>query len=310
MSDFPYTIRNYNPDDFGSYLRLNLEANKIAPPVSRVSPQYLRERMDMPGYFPGLDLFVAELSGELVGYIGITRELSIGRVVLDCLVHPKYRRKSLATGLYHYAIRHAAGLGAQVAHVHIVENNSPAASLLSKLGFRFVRRFLEQRLLLSGLHLPDTEHTGLLCHHLQRGEEDKLTDIQNYSFTGTWGFSPNTIEEIIYRVNLAGCSPEDVILADEADMTIGYCWTTIALHEEADLSTDKGRICMLGVHPEHQGKGIGRILLSVGLSYLKSKGINVVELTVDSQNAPACALYNSAGFRIASNSLWYEKELY
>jgi len=64
---------------------------------------------------------------------------------------------------------------------------------------------------------------------------------------------------------------------------------------------------MLGVDPDYRGRGIGRIALLAGLSHLKNKGVQVVELTVDSENEVACALYHSVGFQTLTSSLWYEK---
>ena len=66
---------------------------------------------------------------------------------------------------------------------------------------------------------------------------------------------------------------------------------------------------MLGILPEHRGKGLGRCALAAGLTYLESRGIEAVDLTVDSENAEACALYDSAGFKIHSTTDWYEKKL-
>ena len=66
---------------------------------------------------------------------------------------------------------------------------------------------------------------------------------------------------------------------------------------------------MLGVDPDHWGRGIGKQVLLAGLSYLKSRGLRVVELTVDSKNKAACALYSSVGFKLWTSSLWYEKKL-
>jgi mycothiol synthase len=172
-----------------------------------------------------------------------------------------------------------------------------------------VRRFLELRLDLSETHLPKINQTASLCHHLRRGEEDKLAQIQNRSFANTWAYSPNTIEHIIYRTSLPSCSLEDIILACDADEPIGYCWTRINLGDKKAISGRKGRIYMLGVDPDHQGKGVGKQVLLAGLSHLKSKGIRIVELTVDSENKAACALYRSMGFEAWKSSLWYEKVL-
>ncbi|MBM4452102.1 MAG: GNAT family N-acetyltransferase, partial [Chloroflexi bacterium] len=69
----------------------------------------------------------------------------------------------------------------------------------------------------------------------------------------------------------------------------------------------RGRIYMLGVHPEHRGRGLGRKLLLAGMRQLKGKGLEVVEITVDSQNVAAVGLYRSLGFEVVEDTLWYEK---
>jgi mycothiol synthase len=66
---------------------------------------------------------------------------------------------------------------------------------------------------------------------------------------------------------------------------------------------------MLGVDPDYRGRGLGRQLLLVGLSYLKSKSLRVAVLTVDSENKAARVLYKSVGFELWKSSLWYEKRL-
>jgi len=308
MSKPAYIIRNFRPDDFSSYVELNVDASKLAPTGRPTSPQALSEELGRPGYLPEQDLFMAELAGKAVGYIDVRPEPGIGRAVLDCFVHPEHRRKGLATELFHHASRRARELGARVAHVNVLEENVAAKALLSKLGFRFVRRFLHLTLELSEVHLLQEEQFALLHRHLQRGEEDKLTRIQNRSFAGTWGYNPNTLEEIVYRLNMIGCSPEDVILIFGGDRPVGYCWTLVN-PEASTAGTNVGRIYMLGVDPDYRGSGIGKRALLAGLAHLKGKGIEVAELTVDSQNEAACALYKSGGFQISSTSAWYEKAL-
>ena len=66
---------------------------------------------------------------------------------------------------------------------------------------------------------------------------------------------------------------------------------------------------MIGVDPDYRNTGIGRELLLAGLSYLKSQGLEVAQLTVDSENWVARALYRSLGFEVCHTSLWYEKRL-
>jgi len=305
MADSTYIIRKYIPDDFNSYVQLIIEAEKQDLTGRCTSPTVLGEHLDRPYHCPEQNLLIAESDGKAIGYIDVTPEPGIGRVILDCLVQPRYRRKGLATELSYNAIHRAAELGVRVVHVNVSQGNIAAKNLLSKLGFELVRIYHELRLQLSKVYLPDVDQFASTCRHLQHGEEAKLTQIQNRSFTGSWGFNPNTTEEISYCINSSNCSPQDVIQAIEADKTIGYCWTRINLHE----NMCKGLIHMIGVDPDYRGRGLGRLLLLAGLSYLKSREVEIAQLTVDSQNTAACALYDSVGFEISSITLWYEKVL-
>lgn len=306
MVNSPYTIRNYQPTDFNKYVLLNIEAEKLKPTGSPVSPQVIAKHLDRPNYYPEQDLFIVEIAGNIVGYMDVAPELTIGRVILNCWVHPEHRRGGLATKLLGYAMHRARELGARVAHANIMEDNVVAKRLLYKLDFSFVQRFLELRLDIAKIDWSDVDQSALECWHLQRGEEDKLAQIQNSCFTGTWGYNPNTAEEIIYRINLSTCSPEDVVLAYEGNEVIGYCWTEIICGGEAP-SERKGRILMLGVHPDYRGRGVGKRVLLAGLAHLKSKDLQVAELTVSSANEVALALYQSIGFEIQGSTLWYEK---
>ena len=71
----------------------------------------------------------------------------------------------------------------------------------------------------------------------------------------------------------------------------------------------RGQIHMLGVDPDLRGKGIGQRVLSAGLSYLRRRGVDTVELTVDASNRPARLLYETFGFEVRSASRLYEKVL-
>ena len=97
MSEFPYGIRNYGPEDFEGYVRLRAEIEKLEPTGHCPSLQSLSKSLSRPNYSPGCDLFVVERAGSIVGYLDVTPELGIGRVILDCSIHPQHRRKRLAT---------------------------------------------------------------------------------------------------------------------------------------------------------------------------------------------------------------------
>jgi mycothiol synthase len=144
---------------------------------------------------------------------------------------------------------------------------------------------------------------GYRC--LQPGEEDELTQLQNRAYAGSWGYNPNTVEEVAFHIDSSTCFRQDVILTRDGDRAVGYCWTGV-ICEAGIPSARKGRIHMLGVDPDYRGKGMGRELMMAGLARLRSRGLDVAELTVDSQNEVACALYKSIGFQVRASSLWYE----
>jgi mycothiol synthase len=308
MNTSTYAIRKYRPEDFDGLVQLLAEMGNKGWSGS-VTPRDVIESLGRPHHSPEDNLFIAEKEGDVVGYVDVTAELKIGRVVLSCLVRPAFRGNGVATELIERAIGRAGELKVKRAHVNISEESMTTRELFMNMGFGYIRHFLELKLSLSEFHVPNMGGIGPRYRHMQGGEEDKLVGIQNRSFADTWGFNPNTLEEIIYRIGLPNCSPKDVILACDGDNVIGYCWTRIYPGETKVARDGKGRIYMLGVDPDHRGKGIGKDVLLAGLCCLKSKGLGMVELTVDSKNKTACALYQSTGFQIRAKSLWYEKVL-
>jgi len=309
MNAFSYTIRNYRPVDFDDFVLFRTETEKLKPAARCASPQAIAEQLRRPDYSPEHDLFIARIESKMVAFMDVKPEIAIGRVVLDCWVHPEHRRRGLATKLFALARGRGRELGARTAHVHAAGDDMAVNGALSKLGFEFTRRHLELRLDMAEIRGQDIGRAAFGSRHLRHGEEDNLAWIQNRSFADQWGYNPNTAEEIAYYMNIRKCSPEDVLLACEGGTVTGFCWTGIVCGGRAALDERKGRIYMLGVDPDYSGRGVGRRVLLAGLAHLKSNGAEVVELTVDSENKVAGALYLSLGFKVRTTSLWYEKSL-
>ncbi len=307
MNELRFQVRDFAPGDFAGYVQLHVDAERVDRAGHRTSLAALCEVLGRPEFLPEKALFVAEGEGRVLGYVKLTPELGIGRVIIECLVHPQHRRGGLATRLCRAAERRAASWGARVVQGSFVEGNSAAEGLASALGFRFVHCFLELEMGLSRMGLPAAAPTGACCRHLRLGEEAVLADLQNRSFAGTWGYNPGTAEEIAYRLSVSGNSPETVVVLEEGDAPVGHCWTTVDAESGAAAGPRRGRIHMIGVLPGHRGRGLGRQALMAGLTYLEGKGIEAVDLTVDSENVEACALYESVGFTTRTTTRWYEK---
>jgi mycothiol synthase len=302
----PYHIRNYRPADFGDFIQLHIEAEMVGRAGSRTSLALLCQVVGRPGCSPSEDVFVVEAAGRIVGGASLTPELGIGRAILKCLVHPEHRRKGLATELCSAAERRAAALGARVVQGCFGADDSAAGGLAAALGYRFVHRFLELELDLCRAAESGFRDTDTGCRHLRLGEEAMLAELQNRCFAGTWGFNPGTAEETAYRLGLSDCCPEGVILVHEGNDLAGYCWTLVDAEADAG-DRRRGRIHMLGVVPECRGRGLGRRSLMAGLSYLRSREVELADISVDSENVEACALYDSVGFTARTSTEWYEK---
>jgi len=307
MNQANYTFRNYKQSDFDRYARLKSEAEGLKPGGHRLSPQTIAENLSAPGYSSEQSIFVAELGDGIVGYIDMRIEIAIGRVILDCWVEPEHRRNGLATGLFEHALQRSSEMGVGIAQVNIAEDNEPARILLSGMGFSPVRKHLELRLDIDRIQIPDIDEADTACRPLQYSEEKLLARIQNLAFDGSWGYNPNTVEEIRHSLNRRSSSLEDIVLTCEGDRIIGYCWTGVTCEEGDGEKT--GRILMVGVDPDYRGRGIGREILLAGVARLRRKGVDYVELTVDSENSVACNLYRSLGFETVAASLWYEKSV-
>ena len=83
-------------------------------------------------------------------------------------------------------------------------------------------------------------------------------------------------------------------LVVEHEVIIGFCWTKI--HDEFVNQDPIGELYVVGVHPDHAHKGIGRAVSIAALNYLVSKGLKQSMLYVDADNEKGLGLYKSLGF--------------
>ncbi|MGD2097216.1 MAG: GNAT family N-acetyltransferase [Desulfobacterales bacterium] len=309
MSGHRLIIRTYSEQDFDRYVTLHVESDQLDPADRLAAARRLRDDLGHPKFRPQTDLWLADLNDVLVGCLAIHREPEIGRALLAGCVHPVHRRKGIATKLLTEVLQSIRASGIQSAQVSVLESNTGAKSLLNQMGFAYIRYFAEMRLAINTIGLPAIGDHAVTSRRLKPGEANLLTRLQNRCFTGCWGFNPNTEEEIAYRLSMQSHSPQDVILTYQKDRPIGYCWTIIKNAENANRNEKIGLIHMLGVDPDYRQQDIGKTILLNGLKALKARSVDMVELTVDSENTAACALYESMGFKFVAKTEWYEKLL-
>ena len=122
----------------------------------------------------------------------------------------------------------------------------------------------------------------------------------NAAFSGHPENGGVTLEEFETRMHLDWFRPEDLIVAWDGDTLVGSCWTK-------RHPGDVGEIYIIGVRPEHQGRGLGRALVVAGLNHLaEAAGARTGMLYVDHQSRGAMMLYESLGFRPVRVTTMYE----
>ena len=258
----------------------------------------LRQMLSQPACDAERDCHVADLDGALVGFSLVTPEVRISRAVVSGGVLEEHRGRGTGRALLRAALGRAAEAGASVVHVQVAETADTARRLLESEGFGLVRRYLD--LVWSGAAVPlpevDAEYT-VRC--FEAGDEQALTELQNACFTGSWGFCPNTVEEVAAKHAFKTSFPCGIVFVEYGARPVAYAWTF--------MSGATGWIGMTGVHPDYRGRGLGKMALTAGMTYLAENGAKTVRLEVDDLNAAAKRVYFWAGFREAGRSLWYER---
>ena len=254
------------------------------------------------------DLFIAELNRRIVGIADVTTELRIARAIIEWFVHPSVQKKRIGKELVKYGCERGRQQGAKVAHISSPEEDKFTRNFAVELGFTQARCFLGMEAVLAGSY--EKIPVSVPVEHFRAGDAALLATVQNRIFTGSWGFCPNSPDDIQYFFRLTQTKWQYILMIRENAKIIGYCWLHPVIREGKPIEKRKWRLHMFGIDPEFQGKGWGKKLLLACWEYLRKREVSSLELTVDSENTPAIQLYKSVGFRQKSREFWYEKNLF
>jgi mycothiol synthase len=114
-----------------------------------------------------------------------------------------------------------------------------------------------------------------------------------------------TLDDLAARETEPWFDPAGFLLHEVDGRLAGFCWTKVHAHEDPPL----GEIYVIGVDPDHQGRGLGRPLTLAGLDHLADQGIEVGMLYVEADNVPARRLYDDLGFTTHRARRWYSIDL-
>lgn len=74
-----------------------------------------------------------------------------------------------------------------------------------------------------------------------------------------------------------------------------------------DALSRTGTFEPVGVHPKHQGKGLGKVLMAAGVAALQERGPHKTTVSTRESNLKAVQLYEKLGFRTSGSFLNFER---
>ena len=261
----------------------------------------LKDEMGQPGLAPQDNCTLFEDADGLKAYSLLHPELRISRSVLELAIHPAHAERSdIEEQIVRSGVARAKALSADLLHI-CVPPSKFWRRLLEGEGFSKVRHYWLMRWQ-DGVPLQVEAPEGFTIESFQPGDEGKLTRVQNASFEGSWGFCPNTIEEVTYRANMTASASDGILFLNHGDEVAGYCWACI----QGDQVNPIGTISMIGIAPGYRGRGLSRPILVAAMKSLRARRVKYVSLDVDRENGPAISLYASVGFKRALEIHWFE----
>jgi mycothiol synthase len=243
--------------------------------------------------------FIATRDGNLVGYAHLDLTDEVEGPSAEIVVAPNARNQGIGSELVS-AIIEASGSRLRLwSHGDLPS----AQSIAQRHGFQRVRTVVQMRRSL-GDPIPDLDISIPIRSFLVGLDEKAWLELNNAAFAGHPEQSDWSERDLAIRISESWFDASGFLVAEIDRQMAGFCWTKVHgghthQHSPDDPIHDHdpiGEIYIMGVSPNHRGRGVGRALTIAGLRYLRYQGIFSAMLYVDSSNESALKLYASLGF--------------
>ena len=174
-----------------------------------------------------------------------------------------------------------------------------AAHLAQKHGLGRDRVLYQMRtdtgLSLAGL--PQTQAPeGVEIRSFAPGDEDGWLAVNNAAFDWHPEQGGQTRADIDAIVTDSDFDPDTIVIAVRDGAVIGFHQIKLT---DANGEGRLGEVYVVGVDPHIHAAGVGKALTVEGMRRMVAAGADVIELYVESDNAPALGLYERLGFHVA-----------
>ena len=263
--------------------------------------------------------------GSTVGYVQIDR--SGDTASAELVIHPEHRRQGRGRMLLKTAERDATlparsgepGQEGKQLRVWAHGDLEPAREFAAAAGLRPVRELLFlARPLTASDAAPPAAPPGYRLRTFRHGiDDDAWLSTNARAFASHPEQGRMTLDDLRARAAEPWFSADGffLLVREEGEESgddgranydvAAFQWTKIEPGQPA--GSRDGEIYVVGVDPDHQGKGLGRVMTDVGLAHLAHVGATRAVLYVEGDNAPARATYARAGFTSAAVHVQYAR---
>ncbi|HEY5625321.1 MAG TPA: mycothiol synthase, partial [Dehalococcoidia bacterium] len=241
----------------------------------------------------GSDVAIGVMAYEdkrLVGYGHTLTFESAGkrRVSCELTVHPQFRRKGIGRTLLSRIIEHARSEDAHRIDLWAYNDSAAGRAMARDFAFEETRRLLHMHRHPGPAPIPAPTE-GASVRPFRPGADDELwLALNNRIFAGHPENGEWTMDDFQARLQQPWFKPEDLLMLEIDGEPAGFHWLKV---EERPGEGRVGEVYVIGTAPEYHGRGLGRFLLSTGLTHLSKRDVDAVAVYVDQSNHRAVALY-------------------
>ncbi|MCL3861359.1 mycothiol synthase [Actinotalea sp. K2] len=231
----------------------------------------------------------------LLGYASVDLSaVATGSATIELVVAPEARRRGLGRSLLATARELATQRGAPRPSVWAHGDLPGARALAARSGLVPTRELWQMTLDLSSTSGTETPEVpgGVTVRPFVPGlDEEAWLDVNSRAFADHPEQGRMTLEDLRARQREPWFDPRDLLLAERAGTVLASTWMKV------EPGSDSGELYALGVDPQAQGSGLGRLLTALTVDHLRRLGLREAMLYTEASNTAAVRTYTRAGFR-------------